>query len=220
MQKPGQLIGSPEAFLVTLTTLIGGHGGLPKESNLYFEYRTTFPVFIIILRDATKLSTIPPIDFDEKVFEREELSYDAGSDNTSQTSSTYDGRSVRDGRVGTNDKDSDGGRESSSPKARKPRNGRASKDSPDPLPKPRSKNACGYTIADGPWLYRFMYNGQSGNTAYIEIKDEPSYITMINNFKGVISKYPSRKYRVNLIHVRFCRSRQWLYDMLILPVYG
>lgn len=210
MQKPGQLIGigNPQAFLVTLTTLIGGHGGLPKESNLYFEYRTTFPIFITILRDATKLSTIPPIDFDEKGSERKDLSYEAGSDNTSQTSSTYNDRSVRDGRVQTSDKNSEGSCESSSSEARKPRNGRASKDSPDPLPKLRSKNACGYTIADGPWLYRFVYNGQSGNdTAYIEIKDEQSYITMINNFKGVISKDPSRKYRVKLIHVRSCRSR-------------
>lgn len=210
MQKPGQLIGisNPKAFLVTLTTLIGGHGGLPKQSNLYFEYRTTFPIFITILRDSTKLSTIPPIDFDEKGSERKELNYDAGFDNASQTSSTtstYNGQSVRDGRVRTSDKDSEGGRESSSSEAR---NGRASKDSADSLPKPRGKNACGYTIADGPWLYRFVYNGQSGNnTAYIEIKDEQSYITMINNFKGVISKDPSRKYRVNLIHVRSCQSR-------------
>ncbi len=206
MQKPGQLIGigigNPKVFLVTLTALIGGHGGLPKESNLYFEYRTTFPIFITILRDATKLSTIPPIDFDKTGSEIKELSYDAGSDNTSQTSSTYTGRSVRDGRVRTSDKASVEGCESSSSEARNPRNGGASKDSPDPLSKRRSKNACGYTIADGPWLYRLVYNGQSGNNAaYIEIKDEQSYLTMINNFKGVISKDPSRKYRVNLIHV-------------------
>jgi hypothetical protein len=202
MQKPGQLMGTGnrKAFLVTLTTLIGGHGGLLQTSNLYFEYRTTFPIFIMMLRDATKLSTIPPIDFDEKGSERRKLIYDASSYNISQTSSTHDSRSGRDARARISDNES-------SSRARSPHNGRIPKDSPGPLRKPRSNNACGYTIADGPWLYRFRNNGQSGNdTSYVEIKDEQSYKTMINNFEEVISKDQNSKYRVYLIHVRSFRS--------------
>ena len=209
MQKLGQPIGigDQKAFLVTLTTLIGGHGGLPKESNLYFEYRTTFPVFIAMLRDATKLSTIPPIGFDEKGSARRELSFDLGSNNTSQTSCTYNGRNGRDVRVRISHNENERSRDSSS-RARSLRDVHVLKDSPSALPNHRNNNACGYTIAEGPWLYRFRYNGQSGNdTAYVEIKDEQAYKMMVNNLQGIISKDPSSKFRVTLIHVRSCRSR-------------
>lgn len=219
IQEPGQSMeaGDQKAFMITLKTLIGGHGGLLQESNLYFNYRTPFQVFTIVLRDATKLSTIPPIDLDEKTSARRELRSDAGSDTTSQTSSIHYGRH---GQQRSSDKENERGSESSSG-AHSPVYRPISRGSPNPPPRPRSSSARGYTIADGPWLYQFKCDGQSGkDTTYVEIKDEQSYKKMVNNFQEVIGKDPSNKYRMLLIHVRPPRSRLLLDDVLILLVYG
>jgi hypothetical protein len=202
--------------MVTLKTLIGGHGGLLKEINLYFSYGTTFQVFLIILRDATKLSTIPPIDLDEKTSAKRELSSDTGSDTTSQTSSTHYGRHVQQR---SSDKGSEMGSESSSG-AHSPLYSPVLQGGPKPQPKPRSSSARGYTIADGPWLYRFKCERQSGKgSTYVEIKDEQSYLKMVDNFQDVTSKDPSTKYTILLIHVRSSNLYLLVGDVLILPVY-
>jgi hypothetical protein len=73
-------------FRVILRSLVGGHGGSRKESLLYLNYNTSFPLFQIILRDATQLSTIPPIDLDQQTPPKKETSPDIGSEMASQES--------------------------------------------------------------------------------------------------------------------------------------
>jgi hypothetical protein len=203
--------------MVTLKTLIGGHGGLLRESNLYFNYGTAFQIFLVILRDATKLSIIPPIDLDEKTSAKRELSSDTGSDTTSQISSTHYGRHVQQR---SSDKGSERGSETSSG-AHSPLYSPILQGGPKVQPKPRSGSACGYTIADGPWLYRFKCERQSGKgSTYVEIKDEQSYLKMVDKFQEVTNKDPNTKYTILLIHVRSPRLYLLVDHLLILPVYG
>jgi len=166
--------GTLKTFKVTLKTLIDGHGGLPQESNLYFDYGTSFPFFLTMLRDATKLSTIPPVDFYEESAIQRETSFDAGSDTASQLSNTY------------------------------------SPSGPNPQPKPRNSNARGYTLADGPWLFRISCESiREVGSAYTALKDDRSFFKLMDDFKDLTRKNKSMRYTVLLIHVRIKSHLLW-----------
>jgi hypothetical protein len=215
-----------KTFKVTLKTLVGGHGGLLQESMLYFNYGTSFPVFGTMLRDATKLSTIPPIDLDEKSSAKSQTSSSAGSDTASQSSSTHLG-----GRIQQRDSDLeseiDSLRHCPSKVGTMERSygsssalySQSSQNGPNPQPNLRF-SARGYTMADGPWLYRFCCQPpRDAGTAYAEIKDEQSYLKMMDDIKKVSRDDPGSKYTVLMIHVHFHRPHLFGF-LLIKPDYG
>jgi hypothetical protein len=78
--------------MVTLKTLIGGFPHLSQKTSLYFNYGTSFEVFLLMLRDATQRAVIPPIDFSETSAARCESSMDRTPDSASQTSTSQLGR--------------------------------------------------------------------------------------------------------------------------------
>jgi hypothetical protein len=60
----------------------------------------------------------------------------------------------------------------------------------------------GYTLADGPWLYRFKREPPRDEvTAYVEVKDDFSFRKMVDNFKETIRKDPKYEYAISVIHV-------------------
>jgi hypothetical protein len=201
-----------KTFKVTLKTLIGGQGGLLQESILYFNYGTSFPVFGTMLRDATKLSTIPPIDLDKKSSAKSQTSSSAVSDTASQSSSTHLDRRIQQR---DSDLESDLGslRHCPSTVGTMERSYRSSSalysQSSQSGPNPQSNlrfSARGYTMADGPWLYRFCCQPpRDVGTAYAEIKDEQSYLKMMDDIKKVSRDDPGSKYTVLMIHVHFHR---------------
>jgi hypothetical protein len=81
----------------------------------------------------------------------------------------------------------------------------SSQSGPNPQPNLRF-SARGYTMADGPWLYRFCCQPpRDVGTAYAEIKDEQSYLKMMDDIKKVSRDDPGSKYTVLMIHVHFHR---------------
>jgi hypothetical protein len=218
VQQPSQSIvsGDTKTFKVTLKTLAGGHGGLLQESILYFNYGTSFPIFLTMLRDATKLSTIPPIDLEEKSSTKGQTSSGTVSDTASRLSSTHlEGRIQQQG----SDLESERGSE----RSYGPGSGlysQSSQNGPNQQPKPRSSSARGYTLADGSWLYRFCCEPpRDVGTIYKEIKDDQSYVKMMDDLKNVSRDDSSSKYTVLMIHV--CFHAPGLFGLLLtLPDYG
>jgi hypothetical protein len=200
MQQPSHSTGSgnTSTFTGILRYLVGGHGGNRRESVFYFNYSTSFPLFQIVLRDATQLSTIPPIDLDQQISTKEENSPSLSPDTSSQISSIHYGRQIEQGG-------SDRGSESS----QKPHSFVSpvlgSKDFLDQQvrPKPCRASTRGYTIDDGPWLYYLGRKGQARNEHYEEIKDEDSYLKMVDRIREVSRKDESNEYYVVLFHVSY-----------------
>ncbi|KAE9367732.1 hypothetical protein N431DRAFT_349755 [Stipitochalara longipes BDJ] len=185
----------PKTFMVMLKTLIGGYAGLPQKTLLYFNYGTKFEVFLIMLRDATQRSTIPPIDIDEQSAARREHSTDIAPDNASQISTSQHGRQPSgNGRESGQGSEGSYGTHSLSYTS-------SSRDASKPQHKLCSSHNRGYTLADGPWLYRFKceppkYEG----TAYVEVKDDLSYRKMVDTFKKTFRKDSNNKYTISMIH--------------------
>jgi hypothetical protein len=182
--------------MVTLKTLIGGYADLSQKTSLYFNYGTSFEVFLLMLRDATQRSVIPPIDFSETSAARCESSMDRAPDSASQTSTSQLGR-----------QQSGSGRESKQANERSygPNNSSYASSSQGDT-KPHNQPRCiydrGYTLADGPWLYRFKREPPRDEVrAYVEVKDDLSYRKMVDNFKETIRKDPKYEYTISVIHV-------------------
>jgi hypothetical protein len=195
-------------FRVILRSLVGGNGGSRRDSLLYFTYSTSFPLFQIILRDATKLSKIPPIEFDQQAPTTKEISLQAGSETASQTSSMLSGGQVQQ-RRSDQSSNRDTYQDSESLTRTPLSHTRGSQDILERQGKAkiRCASARGYTIDDGPWLYYLGHKDQARSGEYTEIKDEDSYLTMIGRIREACRKDASIIYYVVLCHVSFHHTK-------------
>jgi hypothetical protein len=182
-----------------LRGLVGGYGGNLSNTDLFFDYSTSFPLFQIILCDATKLSTIPPINLEQQNYHQKNTSPKVGSNTSSPASSIHHDRRFQK-RV--YDRSSESSDRTLSP-VYLPTLGAPDCPNPQGTPKPRDPNARGYTTDDGPWLYRIEINGQARSGPFTEIKDEESYLKMVDHIKEMSRKDTNIEYKVVLFHVSY-----------------
>jgi hypothetical protein len=205
-------------FAAVLRSLVGGHGGTLSTTALFFDYGTSFPLFQIILRDITQLSTIPPTILEQGSSCQNETRPEIGSDMSSQISSIHHDQGIQK-RV------HDQGSDSSDPRLSPAYSPTLdTKDCPN-LPrkvKPRCPSARGYTIDDGPWLYRIEIKAEARSSPFTEITEESSYLKMLDGIKEISRKDTKNEYQVILFHVGYSYTKygQILQRFANLPVYG
>ena len=59
----------------------------------------------------------------------------------------------------------------------------------------------GYTVLDGPWLYRFRKNNQVEPAPLERVQDEVSYRRMVNNVKDANTRDPKNETSLLIVHV-------------------
>jgi hypothetical protein len=163
-------------FKVYLHTLVGGHGDNFVVTKLFFSYTTPFVYFLAILRDATQLCVIPPIDLYAKYTNRRAYSPEPFSNSPSRRNSQFNVDLSRRGSPARMWQDSHTGR-------------------------PRSPGARGYTLNDGPWIYRIAVRGSGQKGANLELNDDRSYSMMIDTLKTGNTKVSGNEHVVILMHV-------------------
>jgi hypothetical protein len=202
-------------------TLVSGRGSFLQESILYFNYGASFPVFLTMLRDATKLSTIPPIDLDENIVAKRHTSSSKAAV-SSQPSSKHLGRILQEQGNDLEIKHSckESYWSASGLYVKSSQDDHSSQGEPRFQLQPRGSYARGYTLENGPWLYRFCCEPpRAVGAVYKEIKDNESYLKMTDDLKRVSRDGSSSKYTVLMIHVRFRRPPRFR-SRLTQPDYG
>jgi len=161
-------------FKVNVTHLVGGQNAILRKTLLYFNYGTSFSLFLIALQDVTKLCVIPPLDLG--------ASFDSDRDHQSTTGGVQS--SIRN-----RERSSEGSNQSS-------QYVKTPLDSPTLLAqgsynpgaaanvtRPRSPAAKGYSLDDGPWIYRLGEKNQVQRGVYMELVDHSSYVTMVDTIR-------------------------------------
>ena len=190
---------------MTLKTLIGGYAGLPQKTNLYFDYSTSFELFLVMLGDATQRSVIPPKDFDQRSPAKRDSSIEIEPDTTSQTATSQTATSQHEWQQSFNSQESKQGGPDSRV-SRSPSYNSSSRSGSISQAQARNINDRGYTLADGPWLYRFTREPpMEMGTAYVQVKDDLSYRKMVDNFIEIERKDPENSWTISLIHVSLRR---------------
>jgi hypothetical protein len=59
----------------------------------------------------------------------------------------------------------------------------------------------GYTVLDGPWLYRIRKNNQVQKATYEKVGDEASYRRMLDTLNGANKKDPTAESALVFVHV-------------------
>ena len=197
-----------------------------QKVSLYFTLNTPFHEFQQVLRNETKLSTIPPLE----IVKPDALPWSSVERSTSPElphggSNASDYSSSRRGSIfGENAQSRQPSVSSPSTKmpvqtatqsrrpsrllspttARGELGSPASKKAKSTLPgpRPRSTSMKGYSLDDGPWTYR-IYNMEDPRirNPYIELNDEEGYLEMMYNLKDAIKKSPGAQHRVMFWHV-------------------
>lgn len=197
-----------------------------QKVSLYFTLNTPFHEFQQVLRNETKLSTIPPLE----IVKPDALPWNSVERSTSpelprggSNASDYS-LSRRGSTVGENTQSRRPSISQPSSKmpvlpatqsrrssqllnpttAREELGSPASKKakSSPPWPRPRSASMKGYSLDDGPWTYR-IYNTEDPRVRnpYIELNDEEGYLEMMYTLKDAIRKSPGAQHRVVFWHV-------------------
>jgi hypothetical protein len=174
--KPKSKESKFSVFKIYLHTLVGGHGDNFVVTKLFFNYTTPFIYFLAILRDATQLCVIPPVDLYAKYANRRAYSPEPFSDSPSRRNSQFNVDLSRRGSPAGMSQDSHTAR-------------------------PRSPGARGYTLNDGPWICRIAVRGSGQQGANLELRDDRSYQTMIDKVKTGNKEVSENEHVVILMHV-------------------
>jgi hypothetical protein len=174
--KPKSKESKTSVFKIYLHTLVGGHGDNFMVTKLFFNYTTPFIYFLAILRDATQLCVIPPIDLYAKYANRRAYSPEPFSNSPSRRNSQFNIDQSRRGSPAGIPQGSHPGR-------------------------PRSPGARGYTLNDGPWIYRIAVRGSGHQGPSLELSDDRSYWMMIDTLKTGNREVSQNEHVVILMHV-------------------
>lgn len=179
-------------FKVILKSLRGGHGDSPEASVLWLPYSTSFELFQVKLRDATQLSVIPPILMNlagSAQPDRSRQNSEASTRTLCVSSATLANKSRRDSEASsrtlsvTSDRRNEGRSSGDSVATNETLSSMGSTSSSGFRPhKPRNPSARGYTLDDGPWLYRLgTVRPDAAKEPYVDLVDRASYLKMIDN---------------------------------------
>jgi hypothetical protein len=174
--KPKSKENKFSVFKIYLHTLVGGHGDNFVVTKLFFNYTTPFIYFLAVLRDATQLCVIPPIDLYAKYANRRAYSPEPFSNSPSRRNSQFNVDLSRRG--------------SSAGMSQDPHSSR-----------PRSPGARGYTLNDGPWIYRIAVRGSGHQGPNLELSEDRSYSMMIDTLKTGNREVSENEHVVILMHV-------------------
>ena len=174
-----------------LIRLINGHGGSITQNCLYFSYNNSFYHFLRTLQQETIFRSAPPFDLSTHTARLSNTDPESSCLSTSHDE-ILTGASVRKVHRSVHDsRDSHAAASSTSP--------------PSAPNVPRNKEK-GYTLDDGPWIYR-LRNGTSNRGPYMILKDEKSYLKMIDDLKETRKKdIPPDSSIVMIIHVSYVTS--------------
>jgi hypothetical protein len=174
--KPKSKENKFSVFKIYLHTLVGGHGDNFVVTKLFFNYTTPFVYFLAILRDATQLCIIPPIDLYAKYDNRRAYSPEPFSNSPSRRNSQFNVNLSRRGSPASISRESHTSRL-------------------------RSPGARGYTLNDGPWIYRIAVRGSGHQGPNLELSDDRSYSMMIDTLKTGNREVSENEHVVILMHV-------------------
>lgn len=166
-------------FKVILTTLKGGYGDYLITTELFFEYANHFSHFLSALKDATQLSVIPPVEINRHYTYERAHSPDKYHGSRSRSRSTIYNDSSRGSPTG---------------RSREP-------ELALPIPKTRNRDARGYTLDDGPWIYRIAIGNQLQPGQDKNLYDEGSYLEMLQALKIGNEGKMFQDHHLVLIHV-------------------
>ncbi|ESZ93539.1 hypothetical protein SBOR_6081 [Sclerotinia borealis F-4128] len=190
-------------FKIQLVTLVNGWGQVTKVELLYFKFKTSFLRFVATLKDETRNCQIPPenitmptlswpfADFGDK-----EVQMNNGTSNTSSDiQNTKSSEQVANGN-GISPENIESTQSTSATTNRHP-------------------NDKGYSLWDGPWMYRLPHIGKDGESkpSWRCLRDEKDYANMLDGITRVNSKYQAWGQRfkcsVSIMHSldRDCQQR-------------
>lgn len=189
--------GKEHEIEVHLEYLVGGHGGSQRSTLLYFAYKTPFSSFLKALQDATQLCTIPPIDFTKPppLKPAKVIPYHPGFPRGSGRFRGWD----RDRSTAEQDKEKSGmGLSADTEQVGSDKVG------PHGHPESRRRSVRGYTLRDGPWIWKRVVTESTTKSSVSvskgEIKSESDYQAIIQALREANKGFSGPQHSIMIWH--------------------